>query len=183
MASKKKRNKEYQTLLSVLANGSTDKARDLLKRHSGQDATNSQDLQVKLARVYALSPSKIEIEKEFAQIHPHKDFILKYLSPKAEVSTPVVDKVVVKEEVVEQGHAPCGNPRCTKCNEFFNCGGNSSCSCGKTSNACGSCSQFSGADGGQSLAVQPQNQNAVVIVGLVSIVALFGMVLYLKSNK
>lgn len=187
MVKDKKQNKEYETLLSVLANGSTDKARELLKRHSGQDAINTQDLQVKLARVYALSPSKIEIEKQFAEIHPHKDFILKYLTPKAEVSTLAPDKIVVKEEITEKAHAPCGNRQCTKCNEFFNCGGDSSCSCGKISNACGGgCSSFNGysnAGGEQTLAVQPQNQNAIIVVGLVSVVAIFGMVLYLKSNK
>lgn len=42
--------------------------------------------------MYAYSPKKIDIEKEFAEIHPHKDFILKYLAPKP------VEKPVEKTE-------------------------------------------------------------------------------------
>jgi len=125
--------KEYKTLLSVLANGSTDNARKLLKKHSGEDAKDTKDLELKLAKMYAYSPKKIDIEKEFAQIHPHKDFILKYLAPKP-VEKPVEkteEKKEEKKEVVGQtfidygymnfnGHPPCGNPNCPYCAKYFN---------------------------------------------------------------
>ena len=44
MAKKNNKQKKYKTLLSVLANGSTDEARALLIKNSGEDAKNEQDL-------------------------------------------------------------------------------------------------------------------------------------------
>lgn len=209
----KKKEEQYRTLLSVLANGSWDSARELLKKHSGQDATDTKDLEVKLARVYALSPRKYEIEKEFADIHPHKDFILKYNQPKLlnEAKTaienlpmegePIVkidvpNEVVVSKQVIHesvsnaQGHAPCGNPNCPKCSRYFansSCEGSSNCSCNnKISSACGCSSSFSGysnVDGQPVARVEKDNTQGLMIVGIVSIVAVVGMVLYLKSKK
>lgn len=214
---KTKKEEQYKTLLSVLANGSWDSASDLLKKHSGQDATDPKDLEVKLARVYALSPRKYEIEKEFASIHPHKDFILKYNTPKvekieeapksplaevkptfeAEIPNKVEDdKIVVAQKIIHEGyasaegesHAPCGNPNCSKCARYFktsSCEGNQTCSCNKTSSACG-CSSFNGtssADGQSSFQPQKDNTQALMVVGIVSIVAVVGMVLYLKSKN
>lgn len=213
----KKKEEQYKTLLSVLANGSWDSARDLLKKHSGQDATDPKDLEVKLARVYALSPRKYEIEKEFASIHPHKDFILKYNTPKvekieeapksplaevkptfeAEIPNKVEDdKMVVSQTILHEGyasaegtHAPCGSPTCSKCARYFktsSCEGNPTCACNKTSNACGCNSSFNGsssADGQSSIQPQKDNTQVLMVVGIVSIVAVVGMVLYLKSKK
>ncbi len=83
----KNKNRQFKTLLSTLANGSEIEARKLLKKHTGKDAENTQDLEVKLARLYAESTSKPEIEREFVTIHPHKAFILKYASFPKSVST------------------------------------------------------------------------------------------------
>ena len=65
MAKKNNKQKKYKTLLSVLANGSSDEARALLIKNSGEDAKDEQDLENKLARMYANSSSKIDIEKSF----------------------------------------------------------------------------------------------------------------------
>ena len=156
---KSQKQKEYRTLLSVLANASTDKARQLLMNHTGQDASDTNDLQVKLARLYAVSTSKHDIEKEFAEIHPHKDFILKYAKKKEEPTKPleaetenkIEEGKVVKQVIAHdgylnaEGHPPCGNPNCPKCGRYLNCEGNQNCSCNQKSNACG-CgnSSFSG---------------------------------------
>lgn len=177
MSKKTKKERVYKTLLSVLANGSELESRALLKKHSGEDAKNTQDLEVKLARLYALSPNKIDIEKEWAEIHPHKDFILKYNKPK-ELPTSVdavpVEKIITDTTVLDAGYS--------------NCSGNQNCNCNKTSNACG-CSGFNGfsnASGSseQSSTYQPnQNQSAVMVVGIVSVVAILGMVLFLHSKN
>ena len=183
MANKNKKNTQYKTLLSVLAYGSTDKSRELLKKHTGSDAMNTKDLEEKLARVYALSSDKIGIEKEFAEIHPHKDFILKYTKPKVELGAlkPVEETAVkadipteVKNVIVHDGYS--------------NCEGSATCNCNKMSNACG-CGGSSSADGdnGYSSAfggtVNTINNQAIVVVGLVSVVAIVGMVLFLHKNK
>lgn len=200
--------REYKTLLSVLANGSTENARALLKKHSGQDAKDTRDLEVKLAKVYAHSPRKIDIEKEFAEIHPHKDFILKYLAPKPEKKEEKVEQKVEevkqepKKEIVSElvldkgyvnfnGHPPCGNPNCPYCARYFdgsrfqgysNCGGNPNCNCG-TSSACG-CSSFAGSSNAEGQTGSGiSNNQALMVVGIVSVVALVGMVMYLHSNK
>jgi len=213
----KRKKSEYSTLLSVLANASTDKAKGLLKKHTGLNATDVKDLEIKLAKLYASSPAKIDLEKEFAEIHPHKEFILKYNNPKVKVeplqSNPEPIKTdeqnkVLKETVLHEGwaefegHPPCGNPNCPYCKRYINMDGNpnyqkrpncpyrkqtmSNCS-GGCSN-CGGCSKnatYSNAEGGseQSIPVQRIATETVVVLGIVSVVAIFGMVLYLKTNR
>lgn len=174
MAKKTNKQKKYKTLLSVLANGSTDEARALLIKNSGEDAKNEQDLESKLAQMYANSSSKIDIEKQFAEIHPHKDFILKYI--KQEI--PVVKKLdapVVTEKILDSGNLPVTN------DDFSSCNGNPNCNCNKMSNCCGNENNYSNATG-ESQLTNHGNQTALVL-GLVSVVAIFGMVLYLKQNK
>lgn len=192
----KKKSKQYKTLLSVLANGSTDKARALLIKYSGEDAQNTKDLEEKLARTYALSTSKRDIEKEFAEIHPHKDFILKYIQPIKEV-TPLqpdaTEKSVANESTKSvvvhdgyanaSGHAPCGNPNCKYCNRYFsNCEGNASCSCNKSSNACG-CSGFDSYNNAIGEPTSAPNNQTIMVVGMVSVVAILGILVYFNKNK
>lgn len=213
----KAKKSEYSTLLSVLANASTDKAKGLLKKHTGLNATDVKDLEIKLAKLYASSPAKIDLEKEFAEIHPHKEFILKYNKPKIKVeplqAEPIPVKTddqnkIIKETVLHEGwaefegHAPCGDPNCPYCKRFFNMDGNNpncqkrqNCPCRKQmSNCsggcsnCGNCSKnagYSNAEGitEQNNPVQRISTETVVVLGIVSVVAIFGMVLYLKTNR
>lgn len=137
---------EYATLLSVLANGSTAEARKLLKRHTGEDAMNVKDLEVKLAKLYAQSTNKFDLEKEFVQIHPHKEFIVKYTQPKVELSAKSdlqeelgdasrLEKerqqdIINRMEIVLEdwsaknktdfSNQQCGNPNCPYCRQFLN---------------------------------------------------------------
>ena len=176
MAKKNNKQKKYKTLLSVLANGSTDEARALLIKNSGEDAKNEQDLESKLARMYANSSSKIDIEKQFAEIQPHKDFILKYI--KAEL--PVVKKLdapVVTEKILDSGTMPVTN------DDFSSCNGNPNCNCNKMSNCCGNENNYSNATGESQVAFNGNGNQTALVLGLVSVVAIFGMVLYLKQNK
>jgi hypothetical protein len=183
--------REYKTLLQVLASGNPNGASALLKKYSGETAQNSQELANKLARAYASAPYKKDIEKDFAECHPHRDFILKYTEPKViikEVKAVETEPVVVKlPETLPQIanteqtagangmgmawgrgiHAPCGNPNCPYCNRYFS--NASGCNCG-SSNASGENQNT-------------QNNNSVIIFGLVSIVAIFGLVLTLKNNN
>ena len=181
-----KKNLQYATLLSVLTQGSTDGARNILKKYSGQDAKNLDELEMKLANMYSNSARKIDIEKDFADIHPHKEFILKYNQPKPIVVEKIVEapKEIKKEVVLStsnfDGHPPCGNPNCPHCNKFFNCEGNPTCSCNKTSSACG-CGGSSSFDGETNIMKMPNTQ--LMIVGVVGVVAIFGMFLYLNEKK
>ncbi len=173
MAKKNNKQKKYKTLLSVLANGSTDDARALLIKNSGEDAKNEQDLESKLARMYANSSSKIDIEKQFAEIHPHKDFILKYVKPKEELQhiKPLDAPIVSEEKIVDSGKMVIAHDGYSNASGDNNCPALCPCMANKYSNATGDS--------------QPLNNSnqTIIVLGLVSVVAIFGMVLYLKQNK
>lgn len=172
MAQKNKKSKQYRTLLSVLANGSTEKASSVLKKYSGETAKDTKDLEIKLAKMYAVSPSKLDIEKEFAEIHPHKDFILKYVKvevkPKQEpIQNNIEDlpkdtqKVILEDTASFSGVSQCG------------------CGCGLKSN-------FDGDLARQQNQLQQPNQPIVdknSVFGFVSIVAILGLVLYFSNQN
>ena len=90
-----KKNIEYKSLLSTLANGATGDSRRLLQQYGKEDAKNTDDLQLKLAKLYAEQPDKVQIETDFARIHPHSKFILKYLSAS---QTPAGSAIANKDE-------------------------------------------------------------------------------------
>jgi hypothetical protein len=173
VAKKNNKQKKYKTLLSVLANGSTDEARVLLIKNSGEDAKNEQDLESKLARMYANSSSKIDIEKQFAEIHPHKEFILKYVKPKEELQhiKPLNAPTVLEEKIVDSGKMVIAHDGYSNASGDNNCPAMCPCMANRYSNA-----------SGESQGIGSGNQTALVL-GLVSVVAIFGMVLYLKQNK
>jgi hypothetical protein len=173
VAKKNNKQKKYKTLLSVLANGSTDEARALLIKNSGEDAKNEQDLESKLARMYASSSSKIDIEKQFAEIHPHKDFILKYVKPKEELQhiKPLDCPAVSDEKIVDSGKMIIAHDGYSNASGDNNCPTMCPCMANRYSNA-----------SGENQVIGSGNQTALVL-GLVSVVAIFGMVLYLKQNK
>ena len=98
------------TLMTLLANESTSDSRKLLKKYGFKDADNHKDLEVKLAELYFATPDKIQIEKELASIHPHKDWILKYYPQKIEVvkEEPKVEETLSKIENISQADGGCG---------------------------------------------------------------------------
>jgi hypothetical protein len=98
------------TLMTLLANESTSDSRKLLKKYGKQDASNHKDLEVKLAELYFANPDKIQIEKELASIHPHKDWILKYYPQNIEVvkEEPIVEATISKIENNSQADGGCG---------------------------------------------------------------------------
>jgi hypothetical protein len=179
MSGNKGNGKQYKTLLAVLANGCPIEARQLLNKHSKEDAKNPQELELKLAKMYAYSPNKIEIEQAFAEMHPHKEFILKYAKqkPVETVSKKNEEGEIIKETILsdkfnnaEGYHEPCSNPNCNYCRRYFsNLTGSE-----KTSEACGCKSSFEGND---------ENKNQVLIIGIVGIVAISALILYFKNNK
>lgn len=89
-----KKPKKTIPLLELYAYNATTPSRMLLKKYGKADANGYEDLQNKLSELYAEQTDKKAIEKEFAQFHPHKDFILKYLTP-----PPVETKVIIPEAI------------------------------------------------------------------------------------
>lgn len=156
-----KKNKNKIKLVTLLANNAQLPSRELLKKHGISDALNTAELESKLEELYLTSADKTVIEKEFAEIHPHKDLFLTYLS----INPP--SKTIVK--IQEPSSAACG---CSGFDNYSNCSG-----CG------GTCGGSSNVDGGNANSAQPsfnQKNDTLALLTLVSIVALVGIFLNKK---
>ena len=159
--------KEYRSLLYIIANSCPSGCIEILKKYNGEKCTskNPKEIEMKLARMYALSASKIDIEKDFANIHPHKNFILKNAeTPKSKESDLIVSKDdgVINPIIVEKA------PQ----NEDMK-----SCTCCKNT--------YSSADGtlttNENVAKSNLELNIPIIaLSIVGIIALTGMILYAK---
>lgn len=79
MAKRVRTKKKEITLMTLLANEATKESRNILKKYNKPDAKNYDDLEIKLAQLYFETPDKIQLEKELADIHPHKNWILKHV--------------------------------------------------------------------------------------------------------
>jgi len=108
--------KQEITLMTLLANESTSDSRKLLKKYGRSDANDHKDLEIKLAELYTATPDKVQLEKELASIHPHKNWILKYYPQNIEVvkEEPKEEETLAKIENNSQAD-DCG----------CNCGGSS----------------------------------------------------------
>lgn len=80
--------KQEITLMTILANEAANESRHILKKYKKPNAANHADLEVKLAELYFEQPDKIQIEKDLAEIHPHKKWLVKSLNlvPKDEIN-------------------------------------------------------------------------------------------------
>jgi len=165
--------KQDISMMCLLANENTNGSRKLLKTLGKDDAINHDDLELALAELYKDAKDKREVEKSFADIHPHKKFILKYCEtkvapadPKAETpATPTIEQPTTLQnslaDVNENYHGCCGMSGAA--------GNSNACGCGS--------SGFSGADG----STNQSNSNELMVIGMVSIVAILGLVMYMKK--
>ena len=101
------------TLMTVLANEATGPSRKLLKKYGQPDAKNYQDLEVKLAQLYFNTKDKVELEKQLAAIHPHKNWILKNVQP-------VIEEISNQEQVEEVKSNAIGDDMCPQCKRRLN---------------------------------------------------------------
>ena len=85
MANRNNPNRDV-TLMTLLAYDATADSRRLLKKYGQEDAKNHADLEYKLAKLYSAADNKIALEKEMAEIHPHKKWLMRTL--KLEVVKP-----------------------------------------------------------------------------------------------
>jgi|SRR5690606_5686044 len=118
-------------LLPLLARTSSNAARQLIKKHGEQDAANPKDLEFKLANVYKNAERNgdaLLIEKELAEIHPHKDWLIRTLQlvPKSQIPTPeqlnVEQKKEEKKSSCEGGCQGCrfGDSKKQNNNDYLN---------------------------------------------------------------
>jgi hypothetical protein len=88
------------TIMGLLAECSTDDAIKLLKKYGLPDAKTTQEIEFQLAKLYKTCDDKKQLEKDFAEIHPHKEFIKKYLLPPPPVKADVVIEDLKPEPIV-----------------------------------------------------------------------------------
>jgi predicted metal-dependent hydrolase len=98
------------TLMTLLANESVAESRKLLKKYGKEDAKDHKDLEVKLAELYFATPDKVQLEKELASIHPHKNWILKYYPQIKEESKqePIIQEALPIKEEKSNADGGCG---------------------------------------------------------------------------
>lgn len=164
-----KRREKIDGLLSLLSVEATKESRDLLKKHGQPDAKNHRDLESKLAQLFYTCDDKKALEKELCEIHPHRQFILRYVekpaakekieAPNGAIMTPDSVKEILREYI-------SSNPE----NSFSNCAGNPNCNCGSSS--------FTGSQG--TPAPAPIN-NTHMLMGVLGVVAIVGLLVYSKK--
>lgn len=114
---KKANNKMDITLMTILANEATGPARKILKKYKQPDAKNYQDLEVKLAELYFKTDDKIALEKELAEIHPHRKWLMKYIEPTI-VEKEVIKEITIPTEIKSNADGTCPNCSTLKTSSF-----------------------------------------------------------------
>lgn len=163
--------KKIDGLLSLLANEATADSRNLLKKYSKPDAKNTRDLELKLADLYKTAPDKIIMDKEFCEIHPHKNFIIKYTTK----TEPVKELDVVAPHgysVTEDNVRDILKNYINENNNFSNCNGNPTCSCNKSS--------FAGYNESFGSPQQSSNNTNTIALSVIGIVAILGILMHHK---
>lgn len=162
--------KKIDGLLSLLSNEATKDSIKLLKKNGYNSIRDHKDLELKLADLYRNADDKLIIEKEFCEIHPHKNFILKYSikeEPKEETNIESPNGVSLTEEGVKEILKKYIGENTS------NCSGNPNCNCN---------SNFSG-NGNTPNFYQNKNQdNTTLIVGIVALVSVFGLLIHYKNK-
>lgn len=162
----------YKSLLFILASNCPEDCKEILKKYKGENCrtSNPKEIEMKLARMYALSPSKLEIEKDFAKIHPHKEFILKNESVKN--SENPIEKVVEEGEIKK-------SPIVIESEQTNNKEIPTTCGCKCAENT------FSNADSTiqqpEYSTFQRQDNQPIFMLSIIGIVAVCGMFFYLKK--
>lgn len=160
--------KKIDGLLSLLANEATADSRRLLSKYGMPDARNHKDLELKLAELYKNAGDKIQMDKEFCAIHPHKDFIIRYSEIKKEPTTvDVPNSYVVTEDRVKDMLKEYING-----GGYSNCNGNPNCSCGK--------SNFAGYNESFGQPTQTSSNTATIALSVIGIVAVLGIIMHHK---
>jgi hypothetical protein len=164
------------TLLTLLANEATDGSRKLLKKYNKQDAFNHKDLETKLAELYFSTIDKVELEKELAKIHPHRDWLLKQENIKIEEEKKEEPKKEEVKEIKVEQIAPDVKVVETKSVTSEKDG---DCECLKRMIAMQEIK--SNADGDSSKSEKTKvNETLLVVLGVVGIVAILGITINKK---
>lgn len=148
--------------MGLLANCSTDEARMLLKKYNYPNAKNRQELELLLAKMYKEAEDKKQIEKDFAEIHPHKNFLKRYLIEEKPKKTEIVAEQIVESQ-----------PTKTEDYSTSNCNGNCTCTSCK-SNVSGNIPEQTPIF---------NNNERLMIFGMFGIISILALVIVNQKNK
>jgi hypothetical protein len=96
----RKKKKPEITIMTLLACECPKEATALLLQNGGKRAKNHKDLEHKLGEMYVKSDDKAGLEKEMANLHPHKKWLDRVAEPQIKKSIKVEpDPEVVAEKI------------------------------------------------------------------------------------
>jgi hypothetical protein len=173
---RKKSPKRELTLMTLLANEATKESRSLLKKYKRPDAKGYNDLELKLAELYTSMPDKFALEKEMAEIHPHKNWLLRRLEldkPK-EIKAEKVEVETIKQMPTTPSNV-CLNPYCPIHGSIPMC---------EYSNASGAKNPFTseGKPNTQQSSETQSVRNVSDYAGLVAVIAMIGITFYVITK-
>jgi|TARA_R110000744_G_scaffold232318_1_gene350376 hypothetical protein len=178
-----KHNKKKQdiTLMTILANEATKESDELLKSYNKPKATGHTDLEDKLAQLYFELDDKLSLEKKMAEIHPHKNWIVRTLGLKSKgnIECSNCDWSWEKSKGGEDPYKchKCGNQNNSKDKEI------------KTeipkenviSDSIAKFSDFNGSNTPQSAITT--NKSNLEVIGLVGVIGLIGLTFIIVSKN
>lgn len=178
----KRNNKHNQrkheiTLMTLLANEATKEATDILSDYKIAKAKNHEDLEVKLAELYfAPKTDKLELEQKLANIHPHKNWLIRTLKLNTSDDIDKLKKELKdkkddnKEEAKVKTKTSCYEQKCVDDNCLIH---------GKNIQT----SNFSGNQNSTSETTEKKTFNSMEIIGLVGTIGLIGLTLVMVAKK
>lgn len=108
--------------MQLLANCSTKESLALLEKYNFPKPRNKKELEFFLAKLYKEADDKKQIEKDFAEIHPHINFLKKYVLCEEKPKTDLVVESVASPIIttLPEPTSNCeGKCNCTKCTSNF----------------------------------------------------------------
>lgn len=156
-------------LMTLLANEATSDSRKLLKKYNQPDALDCEDLEIKLANLYYKTDDKKKLENELAEIHPHKKWLLRSVTPVEVIKEEVIVKVEPEKKDETKSNADgfgCCNPNCPYCRA-------------RMSNCCGNA--YSGMNGSHN--TSENYSSPANYVGIIGMVAVVGVLFFVMSKS
>lgn len=151
--------KQEITLMTLLANEATKESSDILTKYGKPKPKDFADLEVKLAELYFAQPDKLVIEKQLAEIHPHKNWLIRTLD---------LEKKSEKKEEPKQEPNP--ETEIQKIKDVV-------------TESVSKFSDFNGTTSPQP-AVSPQtNVSSMEIIGIVGVIGLIGLTFIIVSKN
>ncbi len=157
-------------LLMLLSNEAVPECQKILSKHGKKPATDASDMYNKLKAIY-FSPdaNKLELDKNFAEIHPHKKWLIRTLDLVDKSSIPKIQETIKVEE------KPVSKDISSSANGVVN----SRCNCPNCTN------QYSNANGlNESLiAMRSMYNSNKEIIGMIALVAVIGLTFHFVNKK